>query len=316
MDILGICSIALDTLSSVDHLPIRDSFCTVLDTKKAQGGSGTNVLVQAQRVGVQTGIITKVSMDADSDQIIANLKTEGIDSRGVYRQPGDYAAPHCLIYIDPAGEKALVLDQKSGLPALTKAEAQLDLIDETKVVYIDLCPAPLGLEVAKLAHEKGKQVVLNIQDNMTTVRSRGVQDTDLLAALPYLDVFAPCQEGIKGLSGETNVDAQIKFIRRYYQGLIILTLGAQGLIAVTADNQRHVLPAYAIKAVDSTGAGDSFIGAFMAAYCVQGRSLADALAFSTACAAYTCLDFGAQASPNTTQVMAFQQQNQLETGEV
>lgn len=313
MDILGVCSIALDTLSSVDHLPIKDSFCTVLKTQKAQGGSGTNVLVQSQRVGAQTGVVTKIAMDADSDQILRNLKQVGIDSRGVYRQAGQYAAPHCLIYIDPEGEKPLILDKLTELPPLNHAEADLSLIDETQVVYVDLCPAPLGLEVMKLAKQKGKQVVLNIQDNMDTVRARHVTDEEILDALQYLDVFAPCQEGIKGLSGETEVDQQIAFIRQYYQGLIILTLGARGLVAVDEQDQRYDIPAYQLDAVDTTGAGDAFIGSFMANYLVQKQPLEAALKFATSCAAYTCLDFGAQASPTTKQVQAFQNKYQLKS---
>ncbi|HBF74426.1 MAG TPA: hypothetical protein DDW71_04110 [Lactobacillus sp.] len=311
MNILGICSIALDTISSVDHLPIVDSFCTVLETKKLQGGSGTNVLVQAQKLGAHTAVITKIASDPDSDQIMKNLKNYGIDSRGVYREIGNYKAPHCLIYVDSNGEKTLILDKPSDLPPFTEDQINLDLIDSTEVVYLDFNPAPLTPKIAELAKSKNKKVVMNVQDNMTTIHDRGLNDDQLLGCLKFLDVFAPCQEGIKELSGEDDVDKQINFIRKYYKGLIILTLGINGLVAVDETNKRYVLPSYKVTPVDTTGAGDSFIGSFMYAYLTQNMDLVSALKFSTACAALTCTQYGAQASPTLSEVNEFMSNNKL-----
>lgn len=305
MDILGVCSIALDTFCSVDHLPIIDSFCTVLSTEKHQGGSGTNVLVQTQKIGAQSGIITKIAMDKDSDVILENLSNSHIDSRGVYRQPGNNKAPHCLIYVDPKGEKTLVLDKPSEMSALSEDEADLSLIDEANIIYIDLSPAILGLLVLRIAHGKGKKVVLNIQDDMDTVRSRGVTDEMLYKNLKYLDIFAPSQEGIKGLTGESTVDGQIKEIRKHYSGKVILTLGAKGLVAFDESNSRFDLPTYKVDAIDTTGAGDSFIGTFMTAFYVNKLDFESALKYSTAAAALTCTKMGAQSSPNAKEVALF-----------
>lgn len=311
MNILGICSIGLDTISSVDHLPIADSFCTVLSTQKMQGGSGTNVMVQSQRVGGETAIITKIANDAVSKQILENLAKSHVDSRGVYQESGDYQGPHCLIYVDPQGEKTLVLDKPGELPPLTLEQMDLSLMDETDIVYLDVNPALTTPELAKMAKGKGKKVVLNIQDNMTTIHDRGLTDTALLQSLKYLDVFAPCQEGIKELSHADDVNNQIKFIRRYYKGLIILTLGTKGLVAVDERNNKYELPAYKVNSVDTTGAGDSFIGSFMVTYLVKGQSLQSALKFSTASAALTCLKFGAQSSPDFDTVQKFVADNPL-----
>lgn len=311
MDILGMCSIAIDTLKSVDHLPIKDSFCSVLSTQQQQGGSGTNVLVQAQKLDTQTGVITKISTDEDSNKIMSNLDQLGIDSRGVFRQTGNYLAPSCLIYIDPQGEKMLIVDKENALPPLTENQAKLSLINESDVLYLDFNPAQLTPDAAKMAYNQGKEVVLNIQDDMETVRSRHITDQEILDMLKYVTVFAPCQEGIKGLSGAEKVSEQIKFIRKYYSGLIILTLGSAGLVAIDKNNEVYKLPAYNIQAQDTTGAGDSFIGSFMAFYLVKKYNLEKSLRYSTACSAYTCLSFGAQVSPTMSQVESFMAENSL-----
>lgn len=312
MDILGICSIALDSISKVDHLPILDSFCTVLSTQKLHGGSGANVMVQSHKIGSNIGIITQVANDSDSDLILKNLDDLQIDRRGVYRNDSKFGkAPSCLIYVDPKGEKELVLDKPSSLTPMTLDQINVDLIEEADVVYLDFNPALPTPELAKIANKKGKKVVLNIQDNMDTIRDRGVEDDNILNSLQYLEVFAPSQEGIKGLSGQTDPEKQITFIRKYYKGLIILTLGTSGLIAVDESDKLYRLPAFEVEAVDTTGAGDSFIGSFMVAYLVRGMALEDSLEFSSASAALTCTKMGAQSSPIFDEVEKFLQINCL-----
>lgn len=309
MDILGVCSIAVDTIRHVDHLPILDSFCTVLTSERLQGGSGTNVLVQAAKLGAATGVVTQVAKDEDSDWIMKNLDHCGIDSRGVVRTGGEYVAPACLIYVDPHGEKMLVVSNEKRLPPLTEDQADLSLIDESDIVYLDLNPAPMSMAAAQRAHGLGKKVVLNYQEDLESILSRGIDRKFLTDILQYVTVFAPCQEAIKGLSGSEKVDDQAAYIRQYYQGLIVLTLGTNGLVAWNCDNEKIIVPALSIDAVDTTGAGDSFIGSFMVDYLIRHCPLRESLEYSTACAAYTCRDFGAQASPDTEQLRAFIQEH-------
>ncbi|AEB07289.1 PfkB domain protein [Coriobacterium glomerans PW2] len=305
MNILGVCSIAVDTICQVDHLPIKDSFCNVLSSERLQGGSGTNVLVQAAKLGASTGVITQVAQDADSDWIMDNLARRGIDSRGVVRRPGEFDAPSCLIYVDPHGEKMLVVSREHRLPPLEEERADLSLIEEADIVYLDLNPAELNMAAAQRAHAAGKKVVINFQEDLESILSQGVDRTFLTDILAYVDVFAPCQEAIRALSGSDELSGQVEFIRRYYPGLIVLTLGAQGVVAYDERDREIRIPAVAIEARDTTGAGDSFIGSFMVSHLVEHMDLKAALWYSTWCAAYTCLDFGAQASPTAEQVQRF-----------
>ncbi|MFT8988162.1 MAG: carbohydrate kinase family protein [Bifidobacterium psychraerophilum] len=307
MDILGLGGSALDTIKVVDHLPIRDGFCTVLSTRRMLGGSGTNVLVQAQRLGARTATISKVAQDADSDLIISSLQELGVDTRGVIRQSGGYQAPHCLIYVDENGEKALVLDSDGGksLPAVEEAEASLQLIDEASIVYLDLNPARLSLTAAIRAKEQGKLVVFNMQEDFATVLSKGVDRDFLIEFLNHVDVFAPCQEGIGPFSGSYQTDEQIDFIRGFFSGLIVLTKGGRGVTAVDELGSRYDIPAFSIAAKDTTGAGDSFIGALMTEHLLRDQPLESSLRFASACAALTCMEYGALSSPTREEAETF-----------
>ncbi|NEG88568.1 carbohydrate kinase family protein [Bifidobacterium aerophilum] len=304
-DILAVCGIALDVVAKVDHLPVLDGFCSVLSTQRQYGGGGMNVLMQASRIGVRTGIVTKLANDADSDFLIANMDKLGIDHRGVVRRPGDYKAPTCLIYVDPEGRKMMVGDMERLPGPIVESEFPFDLIAQTDVVYLDFNPAPLTPMIAETAKRQGKTVVLNFQDGLDSVTGRGITAQQTLDMLRYVDVFAPCQEAIRALSGTDDVDGQLAFIRQYHRGLVVLTLGERGVVAFDEQDRRTEIPAYGIDPVDTTGAGDSFIGAFMTEYLVRRHPLAQSLRYATACAALTCTKLGAQSSPTAGQVDAF-----------
>ena len=305
MDILAVCGIALDVVAKVDHLPVRDGFCSVLSTQRQYGGGGMNVLMQASRLSARTGIVTRLADDPDSDFIIANMDKLRIDHRGVVRQAGNYKAPTCLIYVDPAGQKMMVGDRERLPGPIGEDEFPFDLIGQTDIVYLDFNPALLTPHIAALAKRQGKTVVLNFQDGLDSVLGRGIQAQQTWDMLVNVDVFAPCQEAIRALSGTDDVDGQLVFIRRYHHGLVVLTLGERGVVAFDKDNRRYEVPAYDIDPVDTTGAGDSFIGSFMVEYLVRHRDLGEALRYATACAAITCTRFGAQSSPDTDEVAAF-----------
>ncbi|MDN6233622.1 MAG: carbohydrate kinase family protein [Bifidobacterium crudilactis] len=307
MDILGLGGSALDTIKVVDHLPIRDGFCSVRSTQRMLGGSGTNVLVQAQRLGARTASISKVADDADSELIVTSLKEIGVDTRGVVMQSGGYQAPHCLIYVDGDGEKALVLDSDGGkaLPKMSAEEADLDLIDEASILYVDLTPADLSMTAVRRAKAAGKLVVFNMQEDFDTVLAKGIDREFLYEFLKYVDVFAPCQEGIGPFSGSYDIGRQIVFIRKYFQGSIVLTRGSAGVTAVDELDQRNDMPAFHVDVCDTTGAGDAFIGAFMTEYLLRDQALDTSLRFASACAALTCTAFGALTSPNRSVVENF-----------
>lgn len=307
MDILGLGGSALDTIKVVDHLPVRDGFCSVLSTRRMLGGSGTNVLVQAQRLGARTASISKVADDADSDAIVDSLRRIGVDTRGVIRQQGGFVAPRCLIYVDGHGEKALVLDGdgRRALPPISMEEASFDLMNETSVLYLDLNPAELSLAAAKIAKDKGKTVVCNMQEDFETVLSKGIDREFLYELLDYVDVFAPCQEGIGPCAGSYEIDDEIEFVRRHFSGIIVLTQGSRGVCAVDASNRRFDVPAFDIDARDTTGAGDSFIGAFMTEHIIGDCPMRQSLVFASACAALTCMDYGALSSPTRGRVEEF-----------
>ena len=296
MDIYGLGTFAVDVLMKVDKLPGADSFCVVKSTERQPGGSGTNVIVQCARLGAKCGYIACVGDDGLGQEVIDSLAGEGVDTSLMYLKPGKITL-HTDIVIDDAGDKFIMLNMGSSFCALEKDEIREEAIAASKAYYTDLVPYGQALHGLKLARKNGVKTVYNMQVGLDTMIGLGCTREDVLEALQYVDVFAPCQEGLHGLTGTKDLDACVKFLRPYCKGVLVFTQGKQGSVAYDAENRRYHADCVPVTAVDTTGAGDSYIGAFMVAYNLTDYDLEKAMRFASACAAYTCTGVGARFSP-------------------
>jgi sugar/nucleoside kinase (ribokinase family) len=141
-----------------------------------------------------------------------------------------------------------------------------------------------------------------MQTGLGTYAAFGIQKTDLLDALSHTDIFAPSREGFKDLFDSDNPLQVLPELRNFFKGLLIVTQGDKGVIAIDPQDQVVEVPAVKVNAIDTTGAGDSFIGTFMVAYLQCNQPLDEALRTANASAAYTCMGIGARSSPNAKQL--------------
>lgn len=89
-----------------------------------------------------------------------------------------------------------------------------------------------------------------------------------------------------------------QFLRKYCRGILVFTLGEKGSIAYDEQNRKYTTERFAAgKVIDTTGAGDSYIGAFMVAYFLRNYSLERSIRFASVCAGYTCTGLGARSGP-------------------
>lgn len=298
MDIYGLGTFAMDVLMKVDKLPGADSFCIVKSTEKQPGGSGTNVIVQCARLGADCGYIAGVGDDGLGQQVIDSLVKEGIDTSLVYMKPGRITL-HTDIVIDDEGDKFIMLNMGDSYCALTEGEVKEEVIAGSKVFYTDLIPYDASFQALKTAKANGVKTVCNMQVGLGTMIGLGKTKEDVLAALKYVDVFAPCQEGLYDLTGTKDLDECVKMLRGYCNGILVFTQGKKGSVAYDTENKKYSAECVSVEAADTTGAGDSYIGSFMVAYYLRGYDLEKSMRFASTCAAYTCTGLGARFSPTS-----------------
>ena len=304
MDVVGIGSLAMDVIMRVDVLPKADEFCIIEETAYLPGGSGTNVIVQLARLGVSCAYMGQVGDDRIGSDILESLRNEGVDISGMKIKKGGVTL-HTDVVVDRKGDKFIMLDMGNSFSALSRNDVDISLIKESKILYTDLFPPDAAMMSLKTAHENSLKTIFNMQAQLQSYENLGVSKKEILNSLQYASIFAPCRAGLFQLAGTEDLEQCLLFIRNYFNGIFIVTLGSSGSVTWDEKNKRIDFPARTITPIDTTGAGDSFIGSFIYRYYFAGSSLEDAIQFANACAAYTCTGVGARFSPTLQQAEEF-----------
>lgn len=300
-DVWGLGTLAMDVLMKVDALPKEDGFCMVLDNERQPGGSGTNVIVQLARLGAKCGYSGAVGDDGLGQEVISSLEQENVNAENMVMKKGSITL-HTDIVIDRNGSKFIMLNMGDAFGSLDAEEAALDQICKLKVFYTDLLPKNAALTALKEAKKAGVTTVFNLQVGLGTMEGLGVSKEEILESLAYVDIFAPCREGLYAITGTEDLDKCRDYLRKYCSGLLLFTLGDQGSAAYLGNEAKLTVPIKKVNTVDTTGAGDSYMGSFIYSYCLQGKELEDSMRFASVCAAHTCTGFGARFSPKLEEV--------------
>jgi ribokinase len=268
------------------------------------GGKGANQAVAAARLGGQVTMIGRVGKDAFGQQLLDGLRAEGIDGSHVGIDPHN-ATGVALITVDARGQNSISVASGANF-TLTgeQVEHAWQSIQQVDWLVMPLeTPMDTILAAARLAKGRQTGVILNPAPAQKL-------DCDLLNKV---DVLVPNEtetEYLTGLSIASEEDA-----RRAGQdllasgvGSVVITMGGKGALVVESSAARpvfHYLPAYPVEAVDTTAAGDGFVGA-LAVGLGEGLSLVSAARFASAAAALSVTRHGAQPSlPRRTEVEQF-----------
>lgn len=301
MEVCGLGTIAMDVLMQVDMLPQKDGFCMVENTSYQPGGSGSNVIVQLARLGAECGYIAALSKDRYGLDILNNLKAEGVDTSCM--EVFDKGVTlHTDIVIDQNGDKFIMLNMGDTFEKLEFDDMKKLYVEKAKVFYTDLCPGKPAMKAITAARNRGIETVFNMQVGLATMNGLGVSKEELLACIREVDVFAPCRQGLFDLTGTENLDECCGYLRNYTDAVLLFTLGSGGSAAYDRDGTKYEVPCKKVNVIDTTGAGDSYMGGFIYSYCIKGKDLLSSMRFATSCAAHTCSGLGARFSPDLEMV--------------
>lgn len=301
MEVCGLGTIAMDVLMQVDMLPQKDGFCMVKNTSYQPGGSGSNVIVQLARLGAECGYIAALSKDRYGLDILNNLKAEGVDTSCM--EVFDKGVTlHTDIVIDQNGDKFIMLNMGDTFEKLEFDDMKKLYVEKAKVFYTDLCPGKPAMKAITAARNRGIETVFNMQVGLATMNGLGVSKEELLACIREVDVFAPCRQGVFDLTGTENLDECCGYLRNYTDAVLLFTLGSGGSAAYDRDGTKYEVPCKKVNVIDTTGAGDSYMGGFIYSHCIKGKDLLSSMRFATSCAAHTCSGLGARFSPDLEMV--------------
>lgn len=277
--ILVFGSINVDVVVPVPHLPGAGETVLGGDYALLPGGKGANQALAARRAGAEVRLAGAVGRDRFAAVALALLQRDRVDL-GLVREV-DRPTGCAAIMVGVAGENLIAVASGANEAAVAAQVPDGLLGPGTTLVCQMEVPAAETVALIHRAHAAGARTVLNLAPALPL-------DPTAFGALDWL----VANEGEAAALGTA----------RPRQGLVV-TLGEKGAVARLADGGEIAVPALAVKPVDTTGAGDTFVGAFAAGLDL-GFEVEAALRFAGAAASLSCLGRGAQPAMPTREAIA------------
>jgi ribokinase len=293
-------SINVDLIFRTPRLPRAGETLAGLSFQRCFGGKGANQAVTAARMGARVTMIARVGADAFGTQAMQNLAEHGIDVAHVLldeQRPTGLAS----ISVDEAGANAIIVvgGANDGLSPEDVRRATPGITESTVLVSQLETPIAATLEAFRLAKDAGMTTVLNPAP-AAALPPELLQRTDLLVPnQPELEMLAG-----RVIHGVEDAKAAARQLLAWGPRTVVITLGDRGALVVEPEATEYIR-AIGVKAIDTSGAGDVFIGT-LAAMLAEERDLAEAVRWANAAAALSVTRHGTQTScPRREEVLRF-----------
>jgi len=288
-------SINMDLVFEVDRMPVQGETVSGKKFFMTPGGKGANQAVACSRQGVTTTILGSVGTDALSETCIDALQDSGVNTEHL-----------TIIEDDTCGVAGIFLEQGDNRIVIDAGANAIQDMEKWKRVLIDYAndndillsqleiPISVVMEVFGIAKSLGLYTVLNA----TPVQALP------LALYEYIDLLVVNEVELSTLTNEQNPDLAVKGLLRKGVKAVLLTQGEKGGVYFDDINEYRV-DAYPVDAVDTTAAGDTYIGAFVSQI-IQDVSVQKAMEYAAKAAAIAVTKYGAQTSiPTVKDVQSF-----------
>ena len=288
--------IAVVGSANVDLITFNDTFPRPGETifgKKFDlgfGGKGANQAVAARRCGASVGMVAKVGSDLFGPATIKNFESLVIDASHVRIAEG-ISTGVAPIFVDPTGQnRILVIKGANEMLSPEDVDAAAPLLSQADTILLQFeIPLATVYHTIHFAKSKGIRCILNPAPALPL-------DFKEAASADYFVPNESEAEAITGIPVHTLEDAKKCADYLLAQGLsrVVITLGERGSLLATSQSL-ELIPAFEVDPVDSTGAGDAFIGSF-AAFLAEGLPDKEALSRASLYAALSTTRVGTQKS--------------------
>jgi len=229
------------------------------------GGAPANVLVAVARLGGRCAFIGKVGSDHFGHFLKQTLDNNNVDTQGL-KYTGQTNTTLAFVHLDERGERSFTFLRNPGADTLLEEhEIETGIIDRGKIFHFgSLSMTHQPAERATLTaveHAKQGGRVISYDPNWRPSLWKDVDTAKqkMMLGLRYADVVKVSEEELELLTGEPDIERASQIVFDMGVKLILVTLGDKGCYYKHSSGQGHV-PAYHVKVVDTTGAGDAFLG--------------------------------------------------------
>ena len=285
------------------------------------GGAPANVACAAAKLGIESAFVGKVGVDQFGKQLVSALQQHHVQTQHVL-ETVEYPTTLAFVHVDTVGDRSFSFYRNGS------ADVQLTIEDIRQIDFSSCrifhfgsnsCTTEESKAATFKAFRRAKQHGAIISYDPNIRPKLWQQETDMLRAieevLSFVDVLKLSEEELLLLTGNNLRDGIEQLQQRYAIPLVVVTLGAQGVM-YRYEQQIHTIAGHDVAAIDTTGAGDAFVGAMLARLMTYDEPFAvlplqelhDLLSFANAAAALSTTKNGAIPSlPTNEQINAFLQ---------
>ncbi len=283
-DVLGLGVVAIDDLVYVERYPPYGSKVEIALRQRQGGGLVGTALVAAARLGALAAYGGVLGDDELSRFVLDDLAREGVDCSAVLRQP-DARPTQSLVLVERASGQRTIFFSRAGVVPLPLQAVSEALVGAARVLVVDYTVGPGGLRAVEMARRLGVAVVGDIE------RADAPAAGDLIGLVDHL--VAGIELG-RQLTGEREPAAMVRALASPRRACCAITAGERGIwYAERGGDVRHQ-PAFRVEAVDTTGCGDVFHGAY-ATSIARGEPVERAIRLGAAAAALKAMRAGGRA---------------------
>ena len=303
--ILVIGSSNTDLIATMESFPVKGETIQGLSFQQTMGGKGANQAMAAHKSGGNVSFITFLGNDVNGRSTLDYYKKEGLDV-ALSLLIDDVPSGTAMIWVDNNGDNSIVIipgaNSRLDSDYIFKLE---EYIARASVVVLQMeIPLQTIETICSLAHKNNTMVMLNVAPAYQL-------NDSLLKTIDILVVNKTEAEALTGVKVELGKEEDVlDLLLNRGVKTVILTLGEKGSI-LKNQGAIYFVPAHRVKTVDTTAAGDTFCGAFIAEY-MKGKCFIKALEYATAASAICVTRMGAQPSiPSQEEVYEFLKKEEL-----
>ncbi len=275
--VIGLGQACFDCLGQAPCYPEEDSKVELNNIEMQCGGPVASALTVLSRFGIPTSFLGSISNDFFGKEIYKSLINENIDTSFLKITPG-YTSQFAFISTNQQNGNRNIFWKRSTAPFLAPDEVNLSLFPDAEYLHLDGLMVDASIEAARQAEKLNIKVVIDA----------GTLRDGSLELLPFADILITSQKFAEAVSDSNSPHEAVLESLKDLSGAdtVIYTRGSKGSVGLT-NGEIHIQPAFKVNAIDTTGAGDVYHGAYIFGL-LKGWNMAECMSFASAVSAEKC----------------------------